>query len=728
MNKIYYLFIIISLLINSSIAISLNQDEDLKIIYNFDSPSFQKIQINGTIYDEITIPNLSTMADPGLPSLPIKGGYISIPYNSNVKSISATYSNQINLGKGFIIKPGSTPVPMSHQEQAQAPIANTQIYTSDTMYPGTLYSEIGTYKCKGFEILVLTLHPIQYIPKTGEIIFYSSIEITIEVSEKQNNYLESRGLEEDIIQINNMVDNPQILNSYPLKTKTTSMESYDYLIITTQELKEGFIPLQQTQEKRGIKTQIKTLRDITLTPNYITPEDIREYIKQQYQHNGIEYVLIGGDADIVPAKMLYVYGLDEEKWPYETFLPSDLYYSCLDGTYNNDGDDRWGEPTDGENGNDVDLFAEVYVGRASVGDLIEVGYFVNKTISYLSTSNSNEYINTFLMAGEYLGSHGVASWGGNYLDLLIDEASEDGYITSGIPSEKFQINKLYDRENEWTANDMINAINDGVHVINHDGHSNYGYNMKMVNGHVYSLTNDEYCFAYSVGCMAGGFDDPQGSDCFAEYLTVKTDHGAFAAIMNARYGWFWSHSTDGDGTRFAREFWDSVFGEKTPVISKANQDSKEDNLYLIGRSCMRWTYYELNLFGDPTISLRVSEPPNTPDMPNGPQTGKIKINYEYATTSIDSEGDDIYYLFNWGDGTYSEWLGPYSSGEEIKEEHQWLEHGDYQIQVKAKDEHGAESEWSDYLILNIPKNKNIQFPFLEWIIEQIYFLKMFFLN
>ena len=74
MKKLYYLFLILTLIINSSIAISLNQDEDLKIIYNFDSPSFQKIQINGTIYDEITITNLSTMTDPGLPCLPIKGG------------------------------------------------------------------------------------------------------------------------------------------------------------------------------------------------------------------------------------------------------------------------------------------------------------------------------------------------------------------------------------------------------------------------------------------------------------------------------------------------------------------------------------------------------------------------------------------------------------------------------------------------------------------------------
>jgi len=78
--------------------------------------------------------------------------------------------------------------------------------------------------------------------------------------------------------------------------------------------------------------------------------------------------------------------------------------------------------------------------------------------------------------------------------------------------------------------------------------------------------------------------------CFAEYITVKIPNGAFAAIMNARYGWFWAYSTDGDGTRFKREFWDAVFAEDIPVISKANQKSKEDNLHILTRSCIRWTY------------------------------------------------------------------------------------------------------------------------------------------
>jgi hypothetical protein len=47
-----------------------------------------------------------------------------------------------------------------------------------------------------------------------------------------------------------------------------------------------------------------------------------------------------------------------------------------------------------------------------------------------------------------------------------------------------------------------------------------------------------------------------------------------------------------------------VFGENIKEIGRANHDSKEDNLFLIQRSCMRWVYYETNLFGDPAVSFQ----------------------------------------------------------------------------------------------------------------------------
>jgi hypothetical protein len=283
-------------------------------------------------------------------------------------------------------------------------------------------------------------------------------------------------------------------------------------------------------------------------------------------------------------------------------MPSDLYYACLDGTYNYDGDNKWGEPTDGDGGGDVDLVADVYVGRACVGSSAEVTYFVDKTISYMTISE-DPYLSEAVFVGEYLGDYGIASWGGNYCDQLINGSSDDGYTTTGIPADAYNVTQVYDRDwpgHNWPKSVMKNLINQGVYFINHLGHSSYDYNLKMGNGDVSSLTNDKYCFIYSQGCMAGGFDN---GDCIAEYFTIKGTNGAFAGIWNARYGWFWSYSTDGDSQRFHRQYWDAVFGEGITEISRANHDSKEDNLNIIDRSCIRWVYYQTNLFGDPALSF-----------------------------------------------------------------------------------------------------------------------------
>jgi len=89
-------------------------------------------------------------------------------------------------------------------------------------------------------------------------------------------------------------------------------------------------------------------------------------------------------------------------------------------------------------------------------------------------------------------------------------------------------------------------------------------------------------------------------------MNIKIDGGAYAVIMNARYGYGEFNSTDGPSQRYDREFWDAVFNpaEGFPELGKANSDSKEDNIYRINEDCMRWCCYELNLFGDPTVAFR----------------------------------------------------------------------------------------------------------------------------
>ena len=86
---------------------------------------------------------------------------------------------------------------------------------------------------------------------------------------------------------------------------------------------------------------------------------------------------------------------------------------------------------------------------------------------------------------------------------------------------------------------------------------------------------------------------------------VNPAYPAFAGVWNSRSGCGLKSTTDGPSQRYHREFWDAVFGENITLISKANQDSKEDNLWHIEEYNMRFVFYELNLFGDPAISFNL---------------------------------------------------------------------------------------------------------------------------
>lgn len=727
-NSVTQVVFVITMLLLTSITATLTiadneETNDISMHYSFEKPTINKITIDNKAYDQVLLSDAPSSGDPGDPSLPTKRAHILVPPKSDVERVVVNAKGKTRLGMNFTVMPVGKAIPKAEAKQLSIQQVNKKVKDT-TVFPGKTHTCVGTQEYRGYVIAVLALYPVQYIPSTGELFYYKEIDVTIQYTTDNHESTLFRGYTRDRMNTVNKVDNPAVTQSYVTEKPTTSLsDQYDLLILTTSLLQWEFRPLKEYHDQRGVKTIIKTLSDVG---GEKTPEDIRQYIKEAYVSWGIDYVLLGGDADVVPAKMLWVYGLDEDDpdRPYSTYMPSDLYYGCLDGPYNSDGDDKWGEPTDGENGEDVDLMAEVYVGRACVGNSEEVDNFISKTISYLDKKKGTDpYLEDIMLAGEHLGDYGVASWGGNYLDQLINRSTLNGYTTTGIPADKFSITKLYDREwpdHNWPKSEVIQQINQGKHIICHDGHSNYVYNMKLVNEGVMQLTNNEYSFVYSVGCMSGGFDDPHGEDCIAEYWTVKSPHGAFASIMNARYGFFWAYRTDGDNQRYTRQFWDAVFGENIPVISKANQDSKEDNLYLLNRSMMRWCYYQLNLFGDPTMAFHISKPPENPDKPSGSTSGKTGEQYTYSAVTSDSEGDNLSYLFDWGDNTNSQWTDFVPPGKKITVKHSWKTQGTYQIRVKAKDIHGAESDWSDPLVVSMPKNKRENNNGFSFLLKQLF--------
>jgi len=128
------------------------------------------------------------------------------------------------------------------------------------------------------------------------------------------------------------------------------------------------------------------------------------------------------------------------------------------------------------------------------------------------------------------------------------------------------------------------------------------------------------------------------------------------------------------------------------------------------------------------LSISENNRPNKPSKPSGETNGKTGDEYIYTTSTTDPDGDDVFYLFDWGNGMTSFIQGPYESGVECNANGIWFDEGNYEIKVKAIDVHGAESEWSDPLSISMPKTKSIndfnsrifrliqRFPILEYLL------------
>jgi len=574
--------------------------EQVAVDYFFDYPEVRAVNIGGQSYDRVIMKDAPNSGNTGQPVLPARGARILIPFGTEVSSIEIITDERVFVGGGYYVEPAGKPVPLSKmQSQGEPPTPDETIYSSDNLFPGVDFEDIGVQTFRGYQFTVVKLQPVQYEPASGDLYFYPRMTVVVNTVESDRKQEMLRGFDEDIAEIRMRVDNPEMADRYaagPIK----GTKAYDMLIITTDALASSFEPLKDYHDTTGILTEIHTTSDI----GSFDPDDIRDYITDRYINDGIDYVIIGADDDIIPAKDLYVKS-DASGYYIIYNMPGDVFFGCLDGTYNYDGDSYWGEPTDGEGGGDVDLVAEVYIGRAPAGNTTEADRFVNKTIWYLTKQHANSQ--NVLLVGEHLGFGGVAEYANAYLDELIDGADTHGYTTVGIPSDQYEIDSLYDfawSGNDWPQSELNNRINAGIHILNHLGHGSEDYAMKLYNSDVMAdLTNTDLCLLYSQTCLAGHFDD---FDCFAEYMNIKTDNGAFAVIMNARYGWGEHYSTDGPSQRFNREFWDAVYSgtEGMPELGRANHDSKEDNLYRVNEDCMRWCYYELNLFGDPTVPVQ----------------------------------------------------------------------------------------------------------------------------
>ena len=523
----------------------------------------------------------------------------------------------------------------------------------------------------------------------------------------------------DIIIISTFSTNVLSLNIKPSK-EMLNFDEFDMAIITTSDYINSIQPLINHKNSMGIRTLVNTTDEIyNRFSGRDNAEQIKYYIKNSIENYNIDFVLLIGDTLDIPSRYTHVF-IDEPfdyPTPEEWVFTSDFYYSDI---YTNTGSfSNWDSNENNVfaeyhwNGNTdiIDLIPDVYVGRLACVNQNQVETCVNKIINY-ETSKSwglDWFTNLVLVSGDGIPFDPESIDESEYLQEFIIDIM-DGFIPNRVWASNGGLNDAYN---------INDAINNGAGFVFFNGHGNHDLwatylhnsNIMVPPGlyrtyHINELNNiDTLPIVISDACYHLQYD--LYDDCFGWSFVSNPNGGSIAFIGGSDTDLAYA------GTRIVEKGIEkiclklcmlykngiSTLGELWGNSLVEYQPEENDVVDLL-------TILQNHLFGDPSLQIAgSSQPPMKPESPQGPIEGKVRENYEFSTFTIDPDNDNIYYLFDWGDDIFSDWAGPYESGEICKISHSWNKKGNYEIKVKAKDINGLQSEWSDSLEIIMPKNK-----------------------
>jgi len=438
-------------------------------------------------------------------------------------------------------------------------------------------------------------------------------------------------------------------------------------------------------------------------------QKMRNFLRDKYPSNewGIEYVCLIGDYDDVPMRLCWQdlgYGKPE----------TDFYFAELsypdDQSWDADQDQKYGEDYD-----PIDFYAEVYVGRIPWSDPSTVESICQKTAAYEQNNDENFKKNILLL--------GAFFWYDTDNAVLMEYKTDDSihpWMSDWTMTKLYeQGQSTYPMDYNLDYNNVETVWSQGTFAfVDWAGHGSptacYEYypSQAFVDTDTCLQLNDNYpAIIFADACSNSDTDyDNIGK------MMLKQGGVGFLGSTKVAYGMpAWNDPFDGS-SQSLDYFFTTGCTEGIITMGESHQLGLQEMYQYNMWYYQKFEHFEWGaLWGNPDICMgpvTTSDPPAKPTI-DGPEYGTINRPVTFTAFTTEPDGEQVFYWFDWDDGTNSGWLGPYSPGVTIEAENTWTGLGSYFVEVKAKDINGANSEWSDQHRIDIIDNNQPNAPTID---------------
>jgi hypothetical protein len=535
-----------------------------------------------------------------------------------------------------------------------------------------------------------------------------------------------------------------ISQSISLKNQNSNLcliEDANYVILTTTELVDAVKDFKTWKEYPGFSVEIVTIQWISDKYNgRDLAEKIRNFLIDKYEEGNIDYLLIVGTRNNIPMRRC-----NPIAWGSYEYFYTDYYFSDITGNWDLDQDGKYAEYSDDE----VDFTPEISVGRIPSDNKETVTQIFKNIMEYGSDTGS--WKKNVLLIGAISYYEGLEAFGWIYersdMATLMEECKVDIF-----EPEDFNCVRMYEAEGlrpstyiyecPLEQSNVINEWKNNYGIVNMVGHSNENLASRWIwdwddgdnipepgqgelsyKDILNKYDSDDLSMEKPPIVFSGGCSQLHGPNNMGRAFIE--DSAAVAYIGSTDLGFYnitrvWNDENDGGFASMDYYFFYYLISQDQNCgDALSNSKLYFSNHFMFTEYNIEWIYRSYStlmattLYGDPALSLYpASNPPKKPITPEGPTSGRIKTEHTYTTSSNDPDEDQVRFLFDWGDGntTITEY---HLSGETISESYKWNKEGSFNIRVRAQDENGVWSDWSDSLSVSMPKSKSINFDFRE---------------